>query len=145
MSCSTLMFHWHFQWYFAQYVFTCSVECCLSRISDEPYLLSNLWSISSFEGSFSDGVLDPFSVMDLLDTLQLLLFCRTVNCCAGHVAVLRCAVMRVRKHQGKMISKRVPAETTRLGHESWISMLVLTSFMWWTNTVRLFPSNTLRR
>lgn len=101
-------------------------------------LPSNLWSISSFEGSFVDGdcMLDPFSVMDLLETLQryiqLLLFCRTANCCAGHVAVVMAGVKLCCNERpetlGKMekvISKRVPAETTRLEHESWISMLVL--------------------
>ncbi len=119
-------------------------------------LPSNLWSISSFEGSFSDGdcMLDPFSVMDLLATLQrcigLLLLCRTSNWCNGHVAVVTAGVTWCCNERlespGKMeevIRKRVPAEITRLKHESWISMLVLTSFIWWTNTARLLPSDTL--
>lgn len=108
------------------------------------------------KGLFSDGdcMLDPFSVMDLLETLQrcirLLLLCRTLNWRNDHVAVVTAGVMWCCNERlespGKMeevIRKRLPAEMTRLKHESWISMLVLTSFIWWTNTARLLPSDTL--
>lgn len=123
------------------WIFTRSVECCLSRISDEPpikpLIHQLLWRV--------------FFQMVTVCWIHLVWWicwkpCSAVSdyCCSAEPRTAALAMLpwwwqRVTcrcnerlESPGQMeevISKTVPAEMTRLKHESWISMLVLTSFI----------------